>query len=356
MGTIVARRRQSGGIAYMAKIILKQQGTVIHRESKTLETHKSASQWLKARETELSKPGEIERLKRRDVPLSEAIDRYRSSSKKVIGRTISNILELLKGYKIAGMGCGDIRSTDIIDLARQLGRDRKPQTVHLYLSTLSSIFAVAQPAWGYPLDKRQMEDARAVAARLGLVGSSRRRERRPTVPEINALMELYANRRGIPMTKVITFAIFSTRRREEITRLEWADVDQLHSRILVRAMKHPDGTAGNDVWCDLPPEALAIINGMPRTGKRIFPFHVQAITNSWTRACIKLRIKDLHFHDLRHDAVSRLFEIGLDIPRVSCVSGHRSWSNLKRYTHIRQAGDKYEGWKWLPTPHIVQAA
>lgn len=60
-----------------------------------------------------------------------------------------------------------------------------------------------------------------------------------------------------------------------------------------------------------------------------------------------LEIDDLRFHDLRHEGISRLFEMGLNIPHVATVSGHRSWQNLKRYTHIRQSGDKYEGWKWL---------
>ena len=55
----------------------------------------------------------------------------------------------------------------------------------------------------------------------------------------------------------------------------------------------------------------------------------------------------LHFHDLRHEGVSRLFEMGRTIPLAASVSGHRSWSSLKRYTDIRQTGDKYEGWKWM---------
>jgi hypothetical protein len=59
-----------------------------------------------------------------------------------------------------------------------------------------------------------------------------------------------------------------------------------------------------------------------------------------------LGIKDLHFHDLRHDGISRLFEIGKDIPQDRSVSGHRSWQNLKRYEHMRQSGDKYAHWKW----------
>ena len=68
-----------------------------------------------------------------------------------------------------------------------------------------------------------------------------------------------------------------------------------------------------------------------------------------TRACQQLEIKDLHFHDLRHEGVSWLFEMGRTIPQVAIVSGHRSWSSLKRYSHLRQAGDNFAGWKWLVT-------
>ncbi|MBN9403835.1 MAG: tyrosine-type recombinase/integrase [Burkholderiales bacterium] len=52
-------------------------------------------------------------------------------------------------------------------------------------------------------------------------------------------------------------------------------------------------------------------------------------------------------HDLRHECISWLFERGWNIPHVATVSGHRSWASLKRYTQIRQVGDKYQGLAWL---------
>jgi integrase len=58
-------------------------------------------------------------------------------------------------------------------------------------------------------------------------------------------------------------------------------------------------------------------------------------------------IDDLHFHDLRHDGISRLFEMGKTIPQAASVSGHKSWQSLQRYAHLKQTGDKYAGWKWL---------
>lgn len=79
---------------------------------------------------------------------------------------------------------------------------------------------------------------------------------------------------------------------------------------------------------------------------RIFPCSTDAINAAFTRGCKILGIADLRFHDLRHEGISRLFEMGRTIPQVAAVSGHRSWTSLKRYTHIRQSKDKYENWKW----------
>ena len=67
---------------------------------------------------------------------------------------------------------------------------------------------------------------------------------------------------SIPMQKIVAFALFSTRRQEEITLLRWDDLEE--DRILVRDMKHPGDKKGNNVYCELPPEALAIIKSMPR--------------------------------------------------------------------------------------------
>ena len=147
------------------------------------------------------------------------------------------------------------------------------------------------------------------------------------------------------MQKIVAFALFSTRRQEEITLLRWDDLQD--DRILVRNMKHPGDKQGNNVWCELPPQALAIIQSMPRAGPEIFPYSTDAIGAAYTRGCRILGIDDLRFHDLRHEGISRLFELGKTIPQVAAISGHRSWSSLKRYTHIRQANDKYESWVWI---------
>lgn len=96
----------------------------------------------------------------------------------------------------------------------------------------------------------------------------------------------------------------------------------------------------------LPPEAMAVIKTMPRRAPEIFPFSAETISITFTRACKILGIDDLHFHDLRHEGISRLFEMGWTIPHVAAVSGHRSWQSLKRYTHLQAKGDRWAGWTW----------
>jgi integrase len=74
---------------------------------------------------------------------------------------------------------------------------------------------------------------------------------------------------------------------------------------------------------------------MERTGKRIFPVTANAIRLARQRARKRAGLSRLRFHDLRHEALSRLFEAGLSVPEVAMVSGHRTPAMLFRYTHPR---------------------
>jgi integrase len=352
MGTISARKRQDGSTGYTAQILRKKRGIIIHREAQTFDRRQAAVAWLNRRETELSEPGAIDRAKVPEKSLANAIDRYVAESRKAIGRTKAQVLASIKQYAIANMDCGEVRSDHIVGFATELlAGGRQPSTVGNYISHLAAIFAIARPAWGYRLEETQMKDAQAVLRRMGIIGKSKSRNRRPTLPELDLLMQHFVDRskrdpNAALMHHVIPYAIFSTRRQEEITRQDMSDVDSEHSRLLVRDMKHPGEKIGNDSWCELPEEALRIIKAMNKKG-RVFPYTTDAVGAAFTRACQLLGIEDLHFHDLRHDGISRLFEMGKTIPQAASVSGHKSWQSLQRYTHLRQTGDKYAGWKWL---------
>ncbi|WP_246742817.1 tyrosine-type recombinase/integrase [Rhodomicrobium vannielii] len=141
------------------------------------------------------------------------------------------------------------------------------------------------------------------------------------------------------MAAITVFALFSTRRQEEIVRIQWRNLDHEGKRVLVRDMKHPGEKIGNDVWVDIPEQAFRVIDAMPRKNERIFPYSTDAVSAAFTRAGKLLGIDDLNFHDLRHEGVSRLFEMGWSIPRVAAVSGHRSWQSPELGSKRREASN-----------------
>lgn len=100
--------------------------------------------------------------------------------------------------------------------------------------------------------------------------------------------------------------------------------------------------------CMATPEALRILSILPQNDKRVFPYGADGISKAFTEACKLLGIEDLHFHDLRHEGISRLFELSMTIPIVPTYFGHRTWKSLERNTNIESVGDHYANWKWWP--------
>jgi len=154
-----------------------------------------------------------------------------------------------------------------------------------------------------------MTDARLVLKKFGYNMKSRERDRRPTLDELDKVLkhffEMLQRRPSvIHMPKVMEFAIFSTRRMDEIARIRWEDLDEHRQAVKVRGMKKTGQKTGNDVWCCLPDEAWIIVESMPRECPEIFPYNTDSIGTAWSKACKITGIEDLHFHDLRHEVGS----------------------------------------------------
>ena len=98
--------------------------------------------------------------------------------------------------------------------------------------------------------------------------------------------------------------------------------------------------------------AIDVIRRQPRGGELIFPLRPNSVSTLFPRACRKVGIVGLRFHDLRHTAVTRMFQRGMSLEEVALVSGHRTWQQLRRYTHLRPAdlARKYAALEPPPTP------
>lgn len=360
MGTITPRIKADGTTSYKAQVRIRRGGKVIHQETETFDRRQAASAWAKKRETELAKPGAIEEAKSDDPMLADIIDRYLNEAQRELGKSKRNALLMIKNGKLGEMRGSAITSNTLVQWGISIGR--APVTVSGYFSHLKTIFKIARPAWGYPLSKATIMEALDVLSELGITGTSDSRDRRPTLDELSRIIEYIRTKRManpalFPYDLIILFAVFSARRRSEIARMKWTDIDQAGSRLLVFDMKDPKKKIGNHIWVDLTPEAVRIARAAPRThDELIFPCSVAAISGEFEEACEKLEIDDLRFHDLRHEGVSRLFELGMSIPAVAMMSGHKTWVHLKRYAHIHAFGDKYAKWKWLdivaPLPQL----
>lgn len=170
-----------------------------------------------------------------------------------------------------------------------------------------------------------------------LIAKSKERDRRPTRDELWRLSRYFGkkSRSKTPMLHLMWFAIYSARRMSEITRLEWADNNNERKTGMVRDAKHPRDKKGNHRRFKYTASAWKIVQKQAKSGNLIFPYNPETVGELFTRACKVLAIYDLHFHDLRHDAASRLFEAGYGIEQVQLFTLHENWQTLKRYTHLR---------------------
>jgi integrase len=183
------------------------------------------------------------------------------------------------------------------------------------------------------LDARRDLSARKVSTR------SIERDREPTSEELDRLYAYWrANKRQtIPMATLCAFALTTAMRQDEICSIKAEDVNREKRTVIIRDRKDPRKKIGNNQTVPLLPDAWAIVEPILNTRKTgtVFPYQAASVSTAFTRACQKLHIDDLHFHDLRHKATSDLFRSGLSIPQVALMTGHKTWTQLQRYTQTK---------------------
>lgn len=211
-------------------------------------------------------------------------------------------------------------------------------TIAQDLSYLASALDWGRHSKRFDVDPSVARDARSSLKHRKLDTRSQSRERLPTQDELDALYKLWDenSRQQIPMSRLVQFALASAMRQAEICRIRIEDVDFDRKTVLIRQRKDPKRKASNDQIVPLVGDALPIIKkqiGERQIG-RVFPYNPSSVSTAFTRACQSLGIEDLTFHDMRHAATVRLFRMGLDIPRVALITGHKSWENLRRYTNL----------------------
>lgn len=214
-------------------------------------------------------------------------------------------------------------------------------TIAADLSFLSAVLKWARHAKHWEVPERLALDARASLMHRNLNTRSQERTREPSDTELTRLFAHWdANsRQTIPMSVLCRFALATGMRQAEICRITIEDISREARTVIIRDRKDPRNKQGNDQTVPLLQDAWAIVEPLiaDRTEGRVFPFAEASVSTAFTRACknVEPAIVDLHFHDLRHRATAQFFRMGLDIPRVALMTGHKTWAMLRRYTNIR---------------------
>ena len=224
----------------------------------------------------------------------------------------------------------------------------QPQTIWQDISFLRSVFKQARVLLALDIDDEVFIKAMPTLKDHNLVSKSKQRSRKASTNELQTVLDYLRQpnpRRKIPIANIVEFAYESCMRRSEICKLKWSGLDETRSIVRIMERKDPSNKHTNDQDVPLTPKALEIIRQQPRNGALIFPYKPDSIRAAWEKACKKLGITDLRYHDLRRTGLTRLIEAGLTEFEVRQVSGHKDVKMLQRYVNINpdQVAEKMKG-------------
>lgn len=343
MATIQKRQKRDGSTSYTATVRKKQHGRIVHQESRTFSRESAAKGWGRRREVELEDPATLARAISGETAIGDLIGWYVEEFGEGAGRSKLAALKALQRTPLAERDALELTTAQLIAHVRERrAQGAGPATVGNDLTFLGTALRAAMTVRGDAVSPSVVNDARAACRELRLIARPRKRSRRPTAAELEQLDAYFGRRDGraqIPMRDVMWFAIYSARREAEICRLLWADCNKEDRTGVVRDAKHPRHKLGNHRTFAMTGEAWEVLARQPEVKgePRVFPYNSKSVGAAFTRACHVLGIEDLHFHDLRHEATSRLFERGYQIHEVAQFTLHESWNELKRYTNLRPA-------------------
>jgi len=333
------------------------------RKSKTFSTKEKAMRWARRIESDFDDFGNdssVLRAKKKaeSMTFGEAMVKYRDeyTAKKIgCGQETSKI-NIILTLDICMMKLSHVEPEDLKDLMdNELTKKRglAPATIKLYMAPISHMFTVAKKEWGM----KTLENPYSSVTKPKVRNHRDRRLEEGEEELLIAACEQPWKNKNPYLLPAIRFALETTLREGELVALKWKDVDFSVPKIKA---KNKD-SEGNNIIKHIPlsKRALAVLDelkNMPDYNPkgRIFPTTESAIYQAFVKACARAcehvyarkigshekcdckGIENLHFHDLRHEAISRLFErTNLRTEQIMTITGHKTQSQLNRYLHLR---------------------
>ncbi len=309
---------QKRGTAWRALIRRKGYPTL----TATFDTKAEATKWASGIEGDMSRSKYVDNSKADQTTLAVALEKYTkiSDAKKGAKQEAVRIKRWLL-HPLSEKYLSAITSSDLATYRdERLKQNVATATVRLELAIISHLYTIAAKEWHMTGLVNPCTDIR-------LPKGSKERDRRPTSNELKKIYEAAkAINRELPI--IIELAADTAMRRTELVMLR-------REQIRGRVAYFEDSKNGSRRAVPLSTRALELIKSLPaRIDGRVFSISPQSVSNYFPRACEAAGVVNLHYHDLRHEATSRLFERGLDIMEVAAITGHKTLAMLKRYTHL----------------------
>ncbi len=322
MASFIPRKGPGGKRVWQAHVRRRGYPTQV----RTFDTKAEAEAWAATIESEIARGVFVCRAEAEGTTLTEALNRYVievSAAKKTANREIYTI----RWWQASALGpraLASIRGKDIASVLAAKAKDgAAAHTIHLYLALLSHLFTVARKQWG-------MEGLSNPAELVHKPRLPPGRDRR-LVGDEQARLLVAAEAYGGEIGPIITWAIETAMRRGEIAAMRWECLD-----IEGRTFLLPETKNGTPREVPLSKVALAILDGLSRRPDgRVWWMRPESMSQAFERVCKAAGVEGMTFHDLRHEAASRLFEKGLNPMQVAAITGHKTLQMLKRYTHLR---------------------
>lgn len=299
------------------------------REFKTFSTKSQAEAWAAKKRVD-AEDRSLGRLPK--VTIRELLERFDKevSGKKPDGKDSTRLNNFYKD-PICDILNVDIIGDDVNDWAQRRLQDVSGATVNREWNLLSSVFSRAVKQW------KLMRHNPCSDAQRPPDGEARKR--RPTDDELDAVLNVLGWDEHQPETvsqRIAAAALFSVEtamRAGEICTLEWHEVYERHLHI-------PKHKAKNRHERDVPLSSRAreLIKLLPKETSFVFNLNNSSRDTLWRKAARKAGIEDLHFHDLRREALSRMAK-KVDVMTLAKISGHREVKTLLQVYYAPQMSD-----------------
>ena len=293
--------------------------------SKTFIKKSNASNWAKEIEYQLDREQYEDFSESVRITLGELITRYRDeiTPTKKGAKEEKYKLNFILRNKIVKCRVLSLKTKQILEFKNDIKETRAASTVNKYIHYIYTIWETARVQWDIALPSRNP---------VSLVKKEKvtdKIDRILTPEEYQDLLVACSKSNLAFLPEIVEFAYITAMRFGEITKLETKDINFEKSTALLLDTKN-----GESRLVPLTDRALEICNKF-RFREKLFDINRDKFRHYFEQACHRAKVKKFRFHDLRACAITNLFLNGWSIAEVSVVSGHKTWSELKRYTRIK---------------------